>query len=123
LPGVDVVGFESAPQTDAQHQAVGEAEALLSNADNILALPAEAQCRLQDAETLVPQHERGAGSHADYQAYYAFECAQPARLDRLRLILFEQLPTLETVSLQWIFNEQQGAATLTPGSPTTSLSP
>ncbi|MDQ2076217.1 DUF2796 domain-containing protein [Marinimicrobium sp. ABcell2] len=121
LPGVDVVGFESAPSTGRQHQAIQEAETLLNTAEKVLLLPPEAECRLKESETLLPQYRRG-NTHADFQAYYAFECAEPARLRRVQFALFEQLPTLEAMSLKWIVEDQQGAATLSPSLPATRFS-
>ncbi|GLO62069.1 hypothetical protein MACH09_25770 [Vibrio sp. MACH09] len=46
-PGSDIVGFEHAPENEAQHQQIENAEAQLAKATEVLMLPASAQCQVE----------------------------------------------------------------------------
>jgi len=138
LPGMDVVGFEHAPQTDAQQQAVADALAQLEQADSLFALSEAAGCSLAQVETaLIPMgmddhdhdheddhaddhdHDHGddhdhQASHTEFQAEYRYACEDLAALEEITLILFEQFPALQSVEAQAVGPTGQTARTLTP---------
>ncbi|RJG42059.1 ZrgA family zinc uptake protein [Motilimonas pumila] len=45
-PAANLLGFEHKPKTDEQHKAVKQANATLADFNNVLALPASAECKL-----------------------------------------------------------------------------
>jgi hypothetical protein len=49
-PAMNIVGFEHAPRTEAQKQAVADALSALRAADGILDLPGSGRCELRDAQ-------------------------------------------------------------------------
>ena len=61
-PGADVVGFEYAPTSDADKQAVAQALALLEQPANVMLLPAAAECRLVEAHS----HLSGDDEHDEH---------------------------------------------------------
>lgn len=63
-PGMDLVGFEHAAETDAQKAAVAEAKAKLEEPLALFKLPASAGCSLASAEV---ELETGAGDHDDHE--------------------------------------------------------
>ena len=118
-PAVNLVGFEHRPLSPADHAAVDRAVALLEQGGRLFRLNDEAGCRLQHAEILTAwpddAHEQHAPQgHADLDATYRFECADPARLQRLAVELFTTFPGTTALQLQYIIGGRQGGASLTP---------
>ena len=59
-PGADVIGFEHAPQNDAQHATLSRAVATLKQANNIFTLPASANCSVKYVSV---KHSYDEGEH------------------------------------------------------------
>ena len=162
LPGDTAVGFESAPQDDAQRQAVQAAVRRFSTLSHWLVLPTAAGCSAGDADVNLPEVLRGngasgdeshpqAGGHgaredehrdhgdhdddhghddhddheapahdhdtrdADWKVFYEIACSNPSALSRFDLgPLFEALPRLETLRIQYIGPAGQAGGELTP---------
>src|SRR5262245_46549965 len=57
VPGIDVVGFEHAPSTDAQKAAVDKATAELKQPLSVFKLPAAAGCIVASADVAVEKEE------------------------------------------------------------------
>lgn len=77
-PGMDIVGFEHAAESDADRHAVAAAVRQLSRPDEIVTLPEEAGCRLSEVlarlETGEDDHggeDAHAGEHADEHEEHA----------------------------------------------------
>ncbi len=56
-PGMDLVGFEHAPTTDAQHQRIDDAMAALNAPETLFGLPNTAQCARTQTTVHGPEHE------------------------------------------------------------------
>ena len=131
LPGMDVVGFEHAPETEPQKQAVVEALAQLEDAYALFDLDEAAGCSLAEAESaLIPvgmdehDHDDEHGhddeheaTHTEFQAEYRYACEALPALESITLILFEQFPGLESVQAQAVSPDNQIARTLNPDDP------
>lgn len=115
VPGVDVVGFERAPDDEAARQAVRDAIAMLGDADKVLRLPDAAGCALASGSA-TSGLEQGGDGHGDFTAAFVFECRQPDRLERLNVVLFEHLPRLESVIVQMVSDAGQSEQRLAPRS-------
>jgi len=111
VPGMDIVGFEHAAQSDEQKAAVANATSLLQRPLDIFVLPAAAGCRVASAEVaLQPEHEHddddaghdhaaheGAGDHDhdghaghnQFHATYSIDCADPAALTAITFNYFK----------------------------------
>lgn len=114
------LGFERAPRTDAERKAAAEVLARLRNPSQgapLFALNAQAQCQLAQAEVSAPVLEpaakpaaapavppppatKGGAEHADLEASYSFQCAQPAQLRSLDLGLFEAYKRIQRIEVQ-----------------------
>ncbi len=57
----------------------------------------------------------GEESHSDVRAEYRYGCRRPDALSELKVALFEAFPGMERLRVQYIVNDSQGAAQLTPG--------
>uniref|UniRef100_A0A486XJ97 Predicted zinc-binding protein n=1 Tax=Rheinheimera sp. BAL341 TaxID=1708203 RepID=A0A486XJ97_9GAMM len=104
-----VVGFEHKPRTPEQQQEVAAAIAVFNQGD-WFSVNADANCELTLAEASTDLTELQANSgHADFYANYQMLCQRPASLSELQLNLFQLLPALQHMDVQWVINGQQGA--------------
>ena len=154
LPAADVLGFEHAPENEAQQKTVQlfakrlEANNAIIKFDLSCTLTEVTHSLLLDQSThnkklnhheannetfnlrtsklgkhTLGQHKRGQNkhgehdevSHEDVEAEYHFVCA--SHVTNLSVTLFEGLTSLSSIRAQWITNEGQGMAQLTPASP------
>jgi hypothetical protein len=133
-PGMDIVGFEHAPET-AEHKAeVEEAEAILSDPLALFVLPDDAGCVLETAaveleaegehegqhgeEHVAAEHaeesehnehaeHEGEESHTEFHAEYAITCDSPGDLDTIEFVFFERFPGAEEIGLTVITESGQ----------------
>ncbi len=142
-PAANIVGFEHAPSSDADHAALDKAVAVLKNGEQLFRFNSEAGCRMQRAKitsALLDEehgehaedhghdehehkeqgheehgHDEHAGdTHSDIDAAYHFECDQPGKLTQLSVELFAAFPGMEELDVQYVIDSKQGAAALTP---------
>jgi hypothetical protein len=144
-PGMDIVGFEHAPTSDADKQALAKAAAVLADGASLFILSADARCGLADAVVEHPflaqkagRHEHGerhghnhgnthgqkhehAGApgdgHSAFQVHYRFQCENIGELTRLEVKLFEKFPAAKEIEVEAITPRGQIARELTPASP------
>ncbi|TVO59150.1 DUF2796 domain-containing protein [Denitromonas halophila] len=122
-----LVGFEHAPRTDAQKQALQKARAALENAATAVTLPAAAACVVSAVTVDMPFGDTAHDghddhdTHADAEAEYVFECAQPAALDTVTIGLFQAFPRLQRIDAEAATAAGQGKAVLRPAQATWSL--
>lgn len=86
VPGMDVLGFEHAPASDAERAAKNEAEAKLAKPLELFGLPAAAGCKVSTAKVEIeggngPEHDHD--GHLDYNAAYELECASPGEITEI----------------------------------------
>jgi hypothetical protein len=141
-PAANIVGFEHAPSSEADHAALDKAVATLKDGDRLFRFNSEAGCRLEKAQVnsslLEEEHGEHAGEHADdrghdkhdheehekheeegethsdIEAVYHFECDQPGKLTQVTVELFEAFPGTGELKVQYVIENKQGAAELTP---------
>lgn len=126
------LGFERAPRTDAERKAAAEVLARLRNPSQgaaLFALNAQAQCQLAQAEVSAPVLEpaakpaaapaappppatKGGAEHADLEASYSFQCAQPAQLRSLDLGLLDAYKRIQRIEVQVAGPKGQAKVTL-----------
>ena len=105
----NIIGFEHKAATAEQAAEITAAIAIFNRADWFV-FNADANCDLTAAEAstdlLDAKFYRGS---ADFYANYQLLCQQPARLKHLQIHLFNLLPNLQQLKVQWRINGQQGA--------------
>lgn len=89
-PAIDLIGFESAPQSQTEQRAASYAKGQLQQAPRLFVTSPGANCRLFAAKVDEPSWESGA-EHHDYRARYVFQCEQPQRLQSIDVRLANQL--------------------------------
>lgn len=134
------LGFERAPRTEAERKAAAEVLARLRNPQQgtpLFVADSGAQCRLTQAEVSAPVLEPGAkpgaksgappapptspatstpaskgGEHADLEARYTFQCAQPTQLRTLEVGLFDAYKRIQRIHVQVAGPKGQSKVTL-----------
>ncbi len=138
-PAANIVGFEHAPSSEADHAALDKAVATLKDGDRLFKFNADAGCQMEKvnvASQLLDeehkghadekpgehpheekqgheQHEDEDEAHSDIEAAYHFECDEPGKLTQLTVELFEAFPGTEKLKVQYVIESKQGAADLT----------
>lgn len=130
-----LVGYEHAPSTPAQRDALRVAVAALRKPSGILVPSPAAECVLQkvtlSSSALEPKllgeasaagranapSEEPAG-HADVDGEFQWQCRRPEKLNSLKAELFLAFPRLHQVKVEIAAPNGQAARTLTPNQPT-----
>jgi hypothetical protein len=143
-PAMNIVGFEHAPSTPEQEEAIQSATKSLKDAERVFSLPAEAQCQLAKAEVETDikdehdeeQHEdeheheehddekHGAHEddehdeevHSEFHVSYEFSCAKPDGLTHVDVNLFTLFAGTEELQVQLISQQGQRKMKLTADS-------
>ena len=134
-PGMDIVGFEHAPETDEHKAAVAQAEAILRDPLALFVLPGDAGCAIETAAVELEaedehegehgeehaeeehaeegEHEEphaeheGEESHTEFHAEYAITCDSPDDLGTIEFVFFERFPGAEEIEVTVITESGQ----------------
>lgn len=107
----NIIGFEHAPKNTEQRQEISAALDILRQGDWFSINP-QAGCDVGEADANTDLTAKVSSKHSDFYANISLICQQPARFNELTVSLFNLVPTLETISVQWVINGQQGATDL-----------
>ncbi len=128
-PLYNVIGFESEPSTPEQLDVFEKQLAAIEKGDLIRFNP-QAQCRLKNQTIRNPfpkmkahdhavsehdghEHKHGEHGHTDLSFEYELHCQSADELKELNSQnLFKAWPNLQTLRVEWIFQNQQSADTL-----------
>ncbi|MEN9631151.1 MAG: hypothetical protein RJA10_4379, partial [Pseudomonadota bacterium] len=109
------LGFERAPRTDAERKAAADLLARLRDAGALFKPDAAAGCKAADVKVEAPVLEpgyKGKGEHADLEAQFHFQCAQPQALRVLDVALFDAFKLLQRIDVQVAGVKGQSKVTL-----------
>ena len=141
-PGSDIVGFEHAPSTAADRQAIAGAVKKLKNGSGLFAFPTAADCKLEKSVVEAPsaedhedkhghghkhghkdghvhghdREEKKGETHSEFHAHYHFSCEKPRELKHVEVKLFDVFPRAEEIEVQAIISNRQFKRELTRGS-------
>lgn len=111
-----LLGFEHAPRSNKERATVAEMRRKLADAGKLFIPTTAAQCTLKsvqvDAPTLDAKPATANAEHADLDADFLFNCAQPARLTGLDVRLFQAFPKMRRVEAQVVTAKGQKAMRL-----------
>ncbi len=123
LPLDSAVGFERAPKTGKEKAALADAASLLNDAQAVFIPTANAKCAVASVQVSVP-HAGGSAAakdgHADIDASYVFQCADPAALKGIETTLFKHFKRLYRLEARRIGPTGQGSVRLSAKRPTLS---
>jgi len=134
-PGSDIVGFEHAPQTQKQTQAIQQAMLTLNKPSSLFEINSDANCELTDSyvnQSLSEQsdddhdhsghddhdHSSHDNKHGEFTAQYSFSCKNIAQLNEIKLSWFNHFPSTEKIFVQAITDKSQQANQLTENNAT-----
>jgi hypothetical protein len=134
-PGMDIVGFEHAAETDEHKAAIEEAEANLGDPLALFVLPDDAGCAIETAAVEFEAEDEHAGehgeehaeeghakqgeheaehaehageeSHTEFRAEYAITCDSPDDLGTIEFVFFERFPGAEEIEVTVITESGQ----------------
>ena len=145
-PATNLLGFEHAPSTEAQRDAVARAERLLESGE-LLEPDAAASCALSGSRVTLGfadpeadhdahdaagaeahhegqgEHDEAAAAHADIEASWSFSCEAPDRLSAIATRFFAAFDGFTDIDVQVAGPSGQTLVELTPGSTTILLDP
>jgi len=136
-PAMNFVGFEHAPRTDAQKQAINDTVAALKDGNSLFSMSPAAQCELIAAESRHvvegdhdphdahgnhdddhddhDDHNDNKSTHSEFVAKYEFACRSPGSLAAISVRLFDLFPLTTEVEASFVGADLQTFAELTPG--------
>ena len=113
-----LLGFERAPRTAAEKQAVQTMKATLEDAARLFLLPPEAACKALPPTVASPVFaDKAASGHLDFDADYRWQCAKPAALRAIETRLFAEFPRLKRITVEFVGPGGQKKGRLTPPQP------
>lgn len=117
-PLENLLGFERAPRSDAEHKKVAALLAILRDGAKLFRVDAAAACVPGNVELESAVLKLGAaqvataGTHHDLAAHWEFSCARAAQITALELGLFDALPRLQRIEVQAVAPQWQRKLTL-----------
>jgi len=134
-PAMNLLGFEHAPNSDADktkvaavHQQLQQPQALFGlSAGHCTVAKQELESPLFAGHADADEHEHAheaphKGEHSDIDAHYSLNCSKPEALKQLDLKeLFKRFPATEKIQVQLIGPNGQQGLELTPAQPTLSF--
>ena len=111
-----LLGFEHRPRTQAQRQAALAVLKRINDGASLFQPSTAALCTLSkstiDAEALQPNPAAKPGEHADLDAIFEFQCAQPDKLRDIDVALFDAFKRIQRINAQVIGPKGQAQRTL-----------
>lgn len=127
-PADNILGFEHEPKTKEQHAKLDDSLELLQKVDSVLSTSKSAKCSIKKTEVKSPfneehnEHEEHGedeeheehGSHSDFDMHYEYTCKEVSELKTIEFSgLFEKFSNFTEVNVQWLYQNEQSAKTLT----------
>jgi Protein of unknown function (DUF2796) len=124
LPMESTVGFEHAPKTAAQKEAIVQLQATL-NKEALLTFTDAAKCQQTSIKASSPLFEgiqnkpdkTASSVHSDVSVDIEFSCANTKLLDRTDLRIFKQFTRLKTIRIQFAGPNGQRSGTVKSAQP------
>jgi hypothetical protein len=122
-PMDSLLGFEHAPKTDAQRNAVDSLRKRLENPAAVLSPNLEAQCTAKHQEATSTLFTGAVkGGHSDLEYRFTFVCAQPEKLTALDFVALKDFKRLTEVRVQLVTASAQRAVVVRKRDPRIALS-
>jgi hypothetical protein len=150
VPGMDVVGFEHAPNTTDERAAAKKAEGRLGQALVLFKVPQSAGCKASNAKVTIEaenendhdadknaasgsdgkamkstepsgdKHDSHAG-HNDYNVAYVLECAKPAEITSIEFDYFKSFAGAKALTVNVVTEKAQNTYEVTRENPVADL--
>lgn len=121
-PMDSLVGFEHAPRTEKQKQAIKAMEERFAAPATLFVPTPEAKCTAEPGTLKLPRYadvtenkrKRDKDVHSEMEATIHFQCEQPAELKGVEVTLFDAFTRIHRLDVQAMTPRGQSAARLTP---------
>lgn len=115
LPAHNIVGFERDPKRPEQKRSIAKAAKLLKDYQKTIALPSAGGCQPSaKAKVVTTTRDRdGRNKHTDFQVKYEFNCATPAEVKFIEVLLFKIYEGFTHLDARWITQNKQFQQDLT----------
>lgn len=114
-PADNLLGFEHAPQNDAQKKTVARVEQQLKQPTQLFVTPPAADCQAQPVRVEMKLPSPGSGeTHSEIEVEWRWECAKPEALAHVDVGLFKAFPRLKQLRVQVVTVQGQKTAVLKP---------
>ena len=145
-PGMDIVGFEHAADSESDKATMKQAKALLLAGDKVFALPVKAACKMKTRKLEIHHHhhhhEEGEGDeahehehehehgeheheegalHSEFHVSYELKCTAMDQLEQISFPYFTQFKNAHKLNVQIVTDKKQGAFVATPQQPQVQL--
>ncbi len=130
-PLYNLVGFERAPQSDAEKASLSKAQAALTNSAELFVFNPKASCTTDPRSkvSLMPDepddhhddHGHEDEDHQDILLEYIFTCETPKKLTVMTTTLFDHFPEMSELDTIYLGPATQIQSTLQPGKNTLKL--
>ncbi len=132
-PGMDIVGFEYEPESDADHKAVEAAVLQLIDADSLFTFNEEAGCEVSEVDAHRGEEdmhdedhghedeEHGDDAHSSFHAEYEYECENMDAMSSVELGFFDMFENAEHVEMQIVSQNGAGVVELSRDNPVAEL--
>ncbi len=133
-PGMDIVGFEYEPESDADREAVEVAVLQLSDADALFAFNEEAGCEVSEVDAHRGEEDMhdedhgheddehdGEETHSSFHAEYVYECQDIDALSSVEFGFFDVFENAERVEMQIVSQNGAGVIELSRDNPVAEL--
>lgn len=117
-PGNDIVGFEHAPENDAQRSAVEAALSQFKQPEAIFILPAAAQCVASKQHAEFETDD----DHAGFHVTWTMTCKKPSNAQSMKTGFFDMFEHAEEIEVEAIGNAGQAAIEVEKGQTSVDLS-
>ena len=119
-PGMNLVGFEHQPSTEAERQALADALATLESGATVFRFSDAASCTLTSASVASQlesdgddEHKEHQSAHSEVHGEWTYVCSAPEALSGIEVLVFERFPATEDIDVQLITATQQRSVELT----------
>jgi hypothetical protein len=138
-PGLDVLGFEHAPVSDADKAAAASGRAALAQPLDLFVLPAAAGCKVVESsvELLHEKHDHDEDAaadaehvedaaaddhddhalHSEFRGSYTLDCDHPAEMTKITFVWFDRFPNAKKVDVTLVTTENQTSYVVNRGDP------
>jgi hypothetical protein len=118
-PAANLVGFEHAPENEAQQTKINNAKQTLGDLSSFLGLSSAVNC--EPVEQSVhwsldeehEEHEENETAHSEFEADFLLACKNMAQLKWIDVNLFDLFPAIEKIRVEAILPNFQTASVLT----------
>jgi len=112
-PLASLVGFEHAPETDEQTEALNALKDAFVVPGGMVAVNASAGC----LPLMTTSGTHFGGGHGALEVEHVYTCDSAERIDSIEFLLMDNYPQLESIDAVFLSGTRQSAGEMRPGSP------